>query len=71
MIVRKKPVENSAGKGKNAGNDHFLPFPQCFSYLSKKNFHHLSHFGILECKYFQCGQNLEFVVWDCKIPRFC
>ena len=27
---RKKPSENIVGKGENAGNQHFLLFPQCF-----------------------------------------
>ena len=27
---RKKPFENIFGKGENAGNQHFLLFPQCF-----------------------------------------
>ena len=27
---RKKPFENIVGKGENAGDQHFLPFPQCF-----------------------------------------
>ena len=27
-------VENIAGKGKNAGYQYFLPFPQCFQKLS-------------------------------------
>ena len=27
---RKKPFENIVGKGENAGNQHFLLFPQCF-----------------------------------------
>ena len=26
----KRPFENSVGKGENAGNQHFLLFPQCF-----------------------------------------
>ena len=26
----KKPFENIVGKGENAGNQHFLLFPQCF-----------------------------------------
>ena len=26
----KKPFENIVGKGENAGNQHFLFFPQCF-----------------------------------------
>ena len=25
-----KPFENIVGKGENAGNQHFLLFPQCF-----------------------------------------
>ena len=28
--LRKKPLENIVRKGENAGNQHFLPFPQCF-----------------------------------------
>ena len=27
---RKKPLENTVGKGENAGNQHFLLFQQCF-----------------------------------------
>ena len=27
---KKKPFENIMGKGENAGNWHFLLFPQCF-----------------------------------------
>ena len=26
--MREKPPENIVGKGENAGNQHFLPFPQ-------------------------------------------
>ena len=26
----KKPFENTVGKGENAGDQHFLLFPQCF-----------------------------------------
>ena len=34
---RKKPFENIVGKGENAGNQHFLLFPQCFlSYQRQK-----------------------------------
>ena len=25
-----KSLENTVGKGENAGHQHFLPFPQCF-----------------------------------------
>ena len=30
MTPKKKPLENIGGKGENAGNQHFLLFPQCF-----------------------------------------
>ena len=30
MPLKKKPLENIVGKGEKAGNQHFLPFPQCF-----------------------------------------
>ena len=28
--LTKRPFENIVGKGENAGNQHFLLFPQCF-----------------------------------------
>ena len=28
--LREKNLENIVGKGENAGNQHFLLFPQCF-----------------------------------------
>ena len=30
MALRKKSVKNIVGKRENAGNQHFLHFPQCF-----------------------------------------
>ena len=30
MTLGMKTSENIAGKGENAGNQHFLLFPQCF-----------------------------------------
>ena len=30
MTLYKNPFENIVGKGENAGNQHFLLFPQCF-----------------------------------------
>ena len=30
MTLRKNPFEEIAGKGENAGDQHFLLFPQCF-----------------------------------------
>ena len=30
MTFKKKALENTVGKGENAGNQHFLLFPQCF-----------------------------------------
>ena len=33
--LKKKPFENTVGKGENASKQHFLHFPQCFVTLSK------------------------------------
>ena len=30
MTLKKEPFENNVGKEENAGNQHFLLFPQCF-----------------------------------------
>ena len=32
----KKAFENIVGKGENAGNQHFLLFPQCFLFFPTK-----------------------------------
>ena len=36
MTNIKKPFENIVGKGENAGNQHFLLFPQCFLYNQRE-----------------------------------
>ena len=30
MTLRKRPLKKIVGTGENAGNQHFLHFPQCF-----------------------------------------
>ena len=37
--LKNKPFENSVGKGENAGNQHFYPFPTMFYTHPRKNFH--------------------------------
>ena len=34
--LKKKAFKNIVGKGENAGNQHFLFFPQCFLTFSKR-----------------------------------
>ena len=34
--IKKKLFENTVGKGENAGNQHFLLFPQCFLPIPEK-----------------------------------
>ena len=36
MTLRKRPFENIVAKGENAGNQHFLLFPQCFLTIPKR-----------------------------------
>ena len=40
--LRKEAFENILGKGENAGNQHFLLFPEMFSTIPKTNFNFLS-----------------------------
>ena len=53
--LREKAFENIVEKGENAGNQHFLLFPQCFLPFSKQ----ISIFGIhmyhVVCKCSQFG----------------
>ena len=52
---KKKPFENSAGKGENANKQHFLIFCKTFSTISKIN----SIIQIVVCK--------GFLIWRAKI----
>ena len=36
MTLKEKAFENNVGKGKNAGNRHFLLFPQCLLLFPKQ-----------------------------------
>ena len=37
--LKEKGFENIVGKGENAGNQHFLLFPQCFLFCQTQNFY--------------------------------
>ena len=42
----KEPFENIVGKDENAGNQHFLHFPQCFQHFSYIYFYHMQMLSI-------------------------
>ena len=46
MALRNNSFENIVGSGENAGNQHFLLFPQCFLLLSKTEIIMLSANGL-------------------------
>ena len=48
--LKKKAFENIVGKGENAGNQHFLLFPQCFLFFP-------TQILIFESGLFCCLQN--------------
>ena len=58
-----KTLENIVGKGENAGNQHFLLFPQCFLPIPKRISVLKSHFFLSSAKHFQFGPVYYFVVW--------
>ena len=56
MIPMEKNLENIVGKGENAGNQHFLLFPQCFLPLSKTVFNFLFKIILLSANFFNSDQ---------------
>ena len=60
--LKEKALENTVGKVENAGNQHFLLFPQCFLlYHSEKL--SFQQWLFVVCKCFQFGRVQNFVVW--------
>ena len=59
MTPEKKAFRKHCGKRENAGEQHFLPFPQYF--LKDRN-NHVKHITFVVCKWFHLGpdQNLSF-----------
>ena len=54
MTQLKENLENFVGKGENAGNQHFLLFPQCFVTFQRLiNRFILDIMNFLVCKCFQ------------------
>ena len=60
--MKENAVENIVGKGENAGDQHFLLFPQRFQPFPKQVLIFPSNY-IVVCKCFQFGPVLTFVVW--------
>ena len=52
MTLNKKALENTFAKGKNAGNQHFLLFPQCFQPYQKGEIVTLAKFNLLSASAF-------------------
>ena len=55
--LKKKPFENIEGKGENAGNQHFFPFPTVFSTLPRTNFHFSVTFILSSANAFNLDQS--------------
>ena len=61
-----KPFENIAGKGENAGNQHFLSFLQCFPPFPKQVSIFFLPFIFVVCKCFQFGKELKKGAYEKK-----
>ena len=62
MTLKKKALENTVGKEENAGNQHFLLFPQCFLFLSQREIVILEMFNLSSANAFNLvmSKNLSF-----------
>ena len=60
--LKKKALENTVGKEENAGNQHFLLFPQCFQLLSQREIVILATFNLSTANAFDLvmSKNLSF-----------
>ena len=56
MTLYKKPFENIVGNGENAGNQHFLLFPECFLPFLKQISIFQLHLFFLSANAFNLGQ---------------
>ena len=56
----KQAFENIVGNGENAGNQHFLLFPQCFLFYQRQKYYFVVQFVVYKCFPFDLVQN--FVV---------
>ena len=63
MTMKKKAFENMAGKGENAGNQHFYPFSHdVFKSIKDKN-HYIRIFYFVICKRFKSLLVYKAFVW--------
>ena len=67
MTQKKKALENTWGKGGNAGNQHFLLFPQCFvlyqrEILAMFNFSSANAFSLVTSKVLLSGKGLDLAI---------
>ena len=70
LTLYEKPFENTEGKGKCAGNQHFLLFPTMFSNLPKANFNFSAKINFSSANAFNLDQfrNLLFGTKLKRIP---
>ena len=66
--LEKKALENTVGKGENAGNQHFLLFPQCFLLYQREilmlatfNFLSANAFNLVKSKILLFGKGLSIM----------
>ena len=56
---KEEGLENTVGKGENAGYQHFLLFPQCFLRIKERNYHFNSIYFVV-CKLISIWTSLKF-----------
>ena len=62
MALRKMLFEDIVETGENAGNQHFLHFPQYFPPLKNRSYY-MGKKECVICKSFGCGQVQDYAVW--------
>ena len=63
MNLKKKSLENIKGKGENAGKQHFLFFPCCFSITLSSNLRISAKFNLISLKACNFDISRIFFFW--------
>ena len=70
MTLKKKPFENIMGIGENAGNQHFLLFPQYFITLPNTKFNFFLAFILSSANAFNLDQS-KILLFGQVLKHFC
>ena len=79
MTLKQRAIQNILGKEENAGNQHFLLFPQCFLLYQRKeiiisaalNLSPANAFNFVKAKFVWFGKELNILLKEINFQDAC